>query len=184
MFQCGGKCERAAATNLGRWRAHSSMTHETGPGSTTAADGTVRCAITIDLHEYNDPRDIGTASIWLAEQGIPATFFVPSLMFEDASMTDVLRALPELGHEVGSHAHYHNYLEVHTLISGDVDDLGFLSVSHDVYSRFYGTAPRAFRCPLWCYVGQPARREARSLGVPSRFELDPPTHLVLELSPV
>ena len=158
-----GKMRESCGNQPWARRAHSSMTRETAE-STPAADRNVRCAITIDLHEYNDPRDIGTASIWLAEQGIPATFFVPSLMFEDAAMTDVLRALPGLGHEVGSHAHYHNYLEVHALISGDVDDLGFLSVSHDVYSRFYGTAPRAFRCPLWCYVGQPARQELARLG--------------------
>ena len=82
---------------------------------------------------YDDPRDIGTASAWLAEQRIPTTFFVPSVMFEDASMTAVLRELPALGHEVGSHAHHHDYPEVHALISGDVEDLGFLSLSHDLF---------------------------------------------------
>ncbi len=129
-----------------------------------ANDGAVRCAITVDLHRYDDPRDIGTASAWLAEQRIPTTFFVPSVMFEDASMTAVFRELPALGHEVGSHAHYHDYPEVHTLISGDVEDLGFLSLSHDLFREFYGMTPRAFRCPLWCYLGKPAREELVRLG--------------------
>jgi hypothetical protein len=126
--------------------------------------GTVSCAITIDLHKYNDPRDIDTASVWLAEQNIGATFFVPSMMFEDASMEKVLRELPALGHEVGSHSHHHNPAEVDAIVSGGVDELGFLSVSRDLYGEFYGMAPRAFRSPLWCYVGKPARQELSRLG--------------------
>jgi hypothetical protein len=128
----------------------------------------IRCAITVDLHYDDDPRDIHSASVWLAEQGIAATFFVPSVMFEDSSMTAVLHELPALGHDVGSHAHEHDYVEVEALISGGANDLGFLSVSRDLFGAFYGVAPIAFRSPLWCYVGAPARRNLVRLG----YEID------------
>ena len=134
---------------------------------------TVNSAITIDLHKYNDPRDIDTASVWLAAQQISATFFVPSMMFEDAAMKKVLRELPALGHEVGSHSHHHNPAEVDAIVSGGVDDLGFLSVSRDLYGEFYGTAPRAVsglrsgatwesrlagNCPAWGIKSTRVRR--------------------------
>ena len=40
----------------------------------------------------------------------------------------------------------------------------FSSLSHDLFREFYGTTPRAFRCPLWCYLGKPAREELVRLG--------------------
>ena len=129
-----------------------------------SSDRRVRCAITVDLHSDDDARNIESAAIWLAEQRISATFFVPSPMFDNPAMATALRTLPTLGHEVGSHAHEHNYAEVHALISGRIDELGFLSVSRDLFSSFYGTTPRAFRSPLWCYVGHSARRELVRLG--------------------
>ena len=73
-------------------------------------------AITVDVHAEDRPADIGRAAAWLGEHGIPATFFVPSALFEDARFRPHVIRLPSLGFEVGSHGHDHDYVEIRALM--------------------------------------------------------------------
>jgi len=121
-------------------------------------------AITVDVHAEDRPADISRAAAWLAERGIPATFFVPSALFEHASFRPHIIRLPSLGFEVGSHGHQHDYIEIRALMRGAGADLDFLWRSHALYQDTFGSAPISFRSPAWCPLGPSAIAELVELG--------------------
>jgi len=123
-----------------------------------------RVAITVDLHEGDDPSDVTVAAEWLVSAGVPATFFAPSTMFQEPRYAERLRGLAGLGHEVGSHTHRHDGVEVAALIAGGRSRLGFLEESKKIFEDFYGRAPCSFRSPAWCMLGPPALDELERLG--------------------
>ena len=121
-------------------------------------------ALTVDIHAEDRPADIGCAARWLREAGIPATFFVPSALFEHDAFRPHLVRLPTLGHEVGSHGHRHDFTEIRALMRGETADLAFLRRSHALYQEIFGSAPIAFRSPAWCPLGPAAIAMLVALG--------------------
>ena len=121
-------------------------------------------ALTVDLHQWDDPADIRFCSEWLARAGIEATFFVPSEMFTQGQYSDGLRRLKDFGHEVGSHSHFHDATEIYQLTRGDRSGLGFLHDSKKMYEDFFGASPDAFRSPCWCKLGRGALETLQDLG--------------------
>lgn len=115
--------------------------------------GPFRIAFTFDLHDVDHPDDIAFAAEWFRESGHAATFFVPSAMLTEPRYTWVLRRLPELGHEVGSHGHLHDWAEIEALMKGAAAGLSFLAESRDRHAQFFGRPPSAFRSPRWCRLG-------------------------------
>jgi len=121
-------------------------------------------AVTVDLHQWDDPFDITFSAEWLARKGIRATFFVTSVMFLQRCHAERLRHLTEFGHEVGSHSHLHDPSEMNDLIRGGRSRLGFLQDSKKMYEDFYGLSPHSFRSPCWCKLGPDALDELQDLG--------------------
>jgi hypothetical protein len=121
-------------------------------------------AITVDVHAEDRPADISRAAAWLGEHGIPATFFVPSTLFEHARFRPHVIRLPSLGFEVGSHGHQHDYVEIRALMRGAGADLDFLRRSHALYRETFGSAPISFRSPAWCPLGLNAIAALIDLG--------------------
>jgi hypothetical protein len=113
-------------------------------------------ALTVDVHQEDRPADVGRAAGWLAERGTPATFFVPSALFEDASFRPHIIRLPSLGFEVGSHGHDHDFVEIRALMQGATVVLDFLRRSHALYQETFGGSPVSFRSPAWCPLGPAA----------------------------
>ena len=121
-------------------------------------------ALTVDVHKEDRPADISRAACWLYEHGIPATFFVPSALFEDTGFRRYVISLPSLGHEVGSHGHQHDFTEIRALMRGVAADLDFLRRSHMLYQETFGDAPVSFRSPAWCPLGVNAIAALVGLG--------------------
>lgn len=121
-------------------------------------------ALTVDVHAEDRPADVGRAAGWLHEQGIPATFFVPSALFEHPDFRPHIVALPTLGFELGSHGHQHDYAEIRALMQGHGADLDFLRRSHALYQDTFDCAPASFRSPAWCPLGPAAIRTLVELG--------------------
>ena len=124
----------------------------------------MKVALTVDVHKEDRPADVGRAAGWLHERGIPATFFVPSALLEHPDFRPHILALPALGHEVGSHGHQHDYVEIRALMRGAANDLGFLRRSHAIYQAAFGAAPISFRSPAWCPLGSAAVELLVALG--------------------
>jgi hypothetical protein len=121
-------------------------------------------ALTVDVHAEDRPSDISRAASWLHEHGIPATFFVPSALFEHVSFQPHIVRLPSLGFEVGSHGHQHDFAEIRALMRGTTADLGFLQCSHALYRDTFGSTPVSFRSPAWCPLGPGAIAALIDLG--------------------
>ena len=121
-------------------------------------------ALTVDVHAEDRPADISRAAAWLGEHGIPATFFVPSALFEDARFRPHVIRLPSLGFEVGSHGHDHDFAEIRALMRGTAADLEFLRRSHVLYQDTFGGSPISFRSPAWCPLGPRAIAALVELG--------------------
>jgi hypothetical protein len=121
-------------------------------------------AITVDVHAEDRPADISRAAAWLGEHGIPATFFVPSALFEDARFRPHVIRLPSLGFEVGSHGHDHDYVEIRALMREGGTALDFLRRSRALYQDTFDRAPISFRSPAWCPLGSGAIAELVELG--------------------
>ena len=121
-------------------------------------------ALTVDVHAEDRPADVSHAACWLYEHGIPATFFVPSALFEDAGFRPHVIRLPSLGFEVGSHGHDHDYVEIHALMRGAGAALDCLRRSHALYRETFGSAPISFRSPAWCPLGPNAIAALVELG--------------------
>ena len=130
----------------------------------SSQSSSVLVAVTVDLHQWDDPFDITFAAEWLACAGIRATFFVTSEMFLQPPYAERLRALSKFGHEVGSHSHLHDPAEMNALVRGKKSHLGFLEDSKKIYEDFYGRSPRAFRSPCWCRLGSDSLDELQRLG--------------------
>jgi hypothetical protein len=125
-------------------------------------DSTPQSCVTVDLHAIDLPEDIAFASEWLAGEGVAATFFVPSSLLLESRFATVLRALPELGHEVASHSHRHDWEEADALVTGR--DLGFLSASRALHEDFFQSAPLSFRSPHWSVLAPATIAELARLG--------------------
>lgn len=121
-------------------------------------------ALTVDVHEEDRPADVSRAAGWLHEQGIPATFFVPSALFAHPDFRAHIVALPALGFEIASHGHQHDYTEMRALMRGHGADLDFLRRSHALYQDTFGRAPVSFRSPAWCPLGRAAIQTLVHLG--------------------
>jgi hypothetical protein len=121
-------------------------------------------AVTVDLHQWDDPFDITFSAERLAREGIRATFFVTSEMFGRKHYAERLRCLMEYGHEVGSHSHFHDPNEMRSLSRGTASRLRFLRISKELFEDFYGLSPRVFRSPCWCKLGSHAIDELQELG--------------------
>ncbi len=122
--------------------------------------------MTVDVHAGDAAEDVRVAASLLAAEGIRATFFVPGALFRlSDAMAAALRELPRLGHEVGSHAHEHDWREIDALTRRKVlTDLSFLQTARSEFEDFYGTSPRAFRSPIWCRLKDAALDELIRLG--------------------
>jgi hypothetical protein len=125
---------------------------------------TTPIAITVDVHAEDRSADIGRAAAWLGEHNMPATFFVPSALFEDARFRPHVIRLPSLGFEVASHGHDHDYVEIRALIRDGGTALDFLRRSRALYQDTFGRAPISFRSPAWCPLGSGAVAELVELG--------------------
>ena len=79
--------------------------------------------LTVDVHAEDRPAVSAHAACWWYEHGLPATFFVPSALFEDAGFRPHVVRLPSLGFEVGGQGHQHDYAEIRALIRGPGADL-------------------------------------------------------------
>ena len=121
-------------------------------------------ALTVDVHAEDRPADVSQAACWLYEHGIPATFFVPSALFEDARFRPHVIRLPSLGFEVASHGHDHDYVEIRALIREGGTALDFLRRSRALYQDTFDRAPISFRSPAWCPLGSGAIAELVELG--------------------
>jgi hypothetical protein len=122
--------------------------------------------VTVDVHDGDSADDIRIAADLLGVEGIRATFFVPGAVL-DAShpLAGALRELPRLRHEVGSHAHKHDWREIEALMRGrDTRELAFLETARAKFEDFYGFRPRAFRSPVWCRLNDLALDELVRLG--------------------
>lgn len=132
--------------------------------STGMASTGIPIALTVDVHEEDRPADVDRAAHWLREAGIPATFFVPSALFGHAAFRPHVVRLPTLGHEVGSHGHQHDFVEIRALMRGNATDLDFLWRSNALYLETFGSAPVSFRSPAWCPLGPAAIDMLVALG--------------------
>ncbi|MEQ1833406.1 MAG: polysaccharide deacetylase family protein [Candidatus Eisenbacteria bacterium] len=121
-------------------------------------------ALTFDLHYDDLPDDIVHAAEWFRECGRTATFFVPTAMVVERRYTSALRRLPDLGHEVASHGHFHDWPEMDGLMSGDAARLTFLEESLQRHADFFGARPLSFRSPCWCVLAPGSIHELRRLG--------------------
>lgn len=121
-------------------------------------------ALTVDIHEEDRPADVSRAAGWLHEQGISATFFVPSALFTHPDFQPHVTRLPALGFEIGSHGHRHDYVEIRALLRGHGAELDFLRRSHALYQDTFGCAPVSFRSPAWCPLGRTAIQTLVNLG--------------------
>jgi hypothetical protein len=121
-------------------------------------------AVTVDLHQWDDPFDITFSAEWLARAEIRATYFVTSAMFLQKDYAERLRDFAGFGHEVGSHSHLHDPSEMKALVRGKGSQLRFLEHSKNIYEDFYGISPRSFRSPCWCRLGPDALDELQRLG--------------------
>jgi len=121
-------------------------------------------ALTVDIHEEDRPADVGCAAGWLHRNGIQATFFVPSALFQHSGFRPHIARLPCLGHEVGSHGHQHDFTEIRALMRGAAKDLDFLQRSRTLYEEIFACAPVSFRSPAWCPLGAAAIRALVALG--------------------
>jgi peptidoglycan/xylan/chitin deacetylase (PgdA/CDA1 family) len=79
----------------------------------------------------------------LAEEGIPATFFVPGRTVLD--FTDALRPLADGGHEVGHHGHDHADLSRRE----PADAAGELARGLEALQGGLGVRPLGYRAPHW-----------------------------------
>ncbi len=121
-------------------------------------------ALTVDVHEEDQPVDVSRAAHWLHTTGIRATFFVPSVLFERSDFRPHVALLTAQGHQVGSHGHHHDFNEIRLLMRGAAADLDFLRRSRGLYEELFGCAPIAFRSPAWCPLGPAAIHTLVSLG--------------------
>ena len=137
---------------------------ESPPAPSSLPPMTSPIALTVDVHAEDRPADIRRAAAWLDEHGIPATFFVPSALFEDARFRPHVIRLPSLGFEVGSHGHEHDFVEIRALMRGGASR-----------SRLPAALPRAvpgslrrptdLLCsPAWCPLGPDAIAALVKLG--------------------
>lgn len=124
----------------------------------------MRIALTVDVHAEDRPADVSRAAGWLHEQGIPATFFVPSALFAHPDFRPHILALPTFGFEIASHGHQHDYTEIRALMRGRGTDLDFLRRSQALYQETFGCAPVSFRAPAWCPLGRAAIHTLVNLG--------------------
>jgi hypothetical protein len=127
-----------------------------GPGQTVA--------VTIDVHRGDSPGDLAYTGEWLASAGVRATFFVPSALLELRRYRAPLRALPALGHEIGSHTHHHDAGEIDALARGGRGRLAFLARSKRLHEDAFREPPLSFRSPAWCTLGPAALEEIARLG--------------------
>ena len=121
-------------------------------------------ALTVDIHAEDRPADISRTASWLHEHSIPATFFVPSALFEDARLPAARRppAFPGLrSGQPRSQSRFHRNPRAD---AGPAADLGFLRRSHALYQETFGNAPVSFRSPAWCPLGPSAIDGLVSLG--------------------
>jgi hypothetical protein len=116
----------------------------------------MKIAITVDVHLDDTVEDITIACEWLAKHNIAATFFISSNLFTTKKFKSVLRLIPALGHEVGSHSHLHNHDEYSALTQNDKHRLDFLMKSKKIYEDLFGCKPVSFRSPCWCFLSKAA----------------------------
>lgn len=108
-----------------------------------------RVAITVDLHTDNGPVDILRCDDRLREDGIPATFFIPTEMLEMGKFRAPLRRLATWRHELGSHGHFHDQRETRAMREGREEDIRFLVDSKQRFEDFFGFPPLSFRAAYW-----------------------------------
>lgn len=121
-------------------------------------------AITIDLHDGDDPADIRVACEALKARDIRATFFVPTGILSQAKYRIAVREIVSHDHEAASHSHLHDYVEMRALMRGRQRDLRFLGVAKAIHEDIFGVAPSSFRSPCWCHLGPAAVGELSELG--------------------
>ncbi len=123
-------------------------------------------ALTFDIHQDDRPEDIVACAEWLRKHAVPATFFVPTMMLDEARFSSALRELDNGLHDIGTHTHMHDSVEIAALEAADPrpSELDFLDLSTERFHGFFGRSPRVFRSPFWCYVNDAAADRLTRLG--------------------
>jgi hypothetical protein len=122
---------------------------------------TLSC-VTVDVHDVDMPEDVAVTAQWLASESVRATFFVPTALLLERRYHASLASLVDLGHEVASHGHLHDWDEVERLRRGE--RLGFLADSRARLEEFFRRAPVSFRSPHWCTLAPATIAELARLG--------------------
>jgi hypothetical protein len=121
-------------------------------------------ALTVDLHDGDEPSEIERCSDWLAAERAPATFFIPTTMLAIPRLRRALQHLAASGHELGTHGHFHRGEEALALQTGSRAAVSMLERSHGCFSDFFVRAPLYFRSPGWCGLGERSVEALNDLG--------------------
>jgi peptidoglycan/xylan/chitin deacetylase (PgdA/CDA1 family) len=106
------------------------------------------------LHDEHVWRRVERIARWTAQKDIKATFFVYPFRAQvvGKDITDRVRTLAALGHEIGQHTHFYAGTKVDK--GEKVDDLSEANIAHCLYRDFetlqqMGVLPRGFTAGAW-----------------------------------
>ena len=120
------------------------------------------------LHQLTVWQKVWESGRWMAGHGIRATFFVypfPATVYGE-SITERVRALGSLGHEIAQHTHFYAGCNIDK--ANKVDDLSKENIVHCLRRDFealtaMGYPPRGFTAGSW-FVSDPVLEELVDLG--------------------
>ncbi|HUR80519.1 MAG TPA: polysaccharide deacetylase family protein [Thermoanaerobaculia bacterium] len=124
----------------------------------------MRVAVTVDLHDDDDPDDIRAACETLRERAIRASFFVPARALCSPAFRAAALEIVRNGHEAAAHSYAHDEAEMFALMHGRAIELGFLATAKKIHEEVFGAPPTAFRSPCWCHLGDAAVATLVELG--------------------
>jgi Polysaccharide deacetylase len=106
------------------------------------------------LHDDRTWRRVERVARWMARKGIEATFFVYPFRAQVVrrDVTDRVRMLATLGHEIGQHTHFYAGRKIDK--PEKVDDLSQVNIVHCLYRDFEtlqqtGFPPKGFTAGAW-----------------------------------
>jgi peptidoglycan/xylan/chitin deacetylase (PgdA/CDA1 family) len=100
--------------------------------------------VLISHGRYGPRRAVPNLLTLLAEQGLPATFFIPAWVAEQYPAA--VEAIVAAGHEVGAHGDLHERLDQ---LSGPDEEEAILVRSIEVLTARAGRRPVGYRSPSW-----------------------------------
>ena len=101
-----------------------------------------------------EPHSLTNLAGYLSERGIPATFFVAAVGFEESVWIDAVKSLLNQGMEIGFHGYSHRFYEFGRMF------YSFNSPSYEAQKEIFqkslslfrekiGVMPEGFRAPVW-----------------------------------